>query len=473
MTKATGKRTGAAYTPMPQMPDPVQDRFIAVVKILAGVSTISEQARELALTRTQMQSVLHRSVAAVIEALEAKRPGPRGMPSWEKKLRAENDHLRRHVTKLEKQLDATQSLLGMASQVMRGSRGPTRSPASSKRSSEATTPASEATMTSTDDEEPRARVLRVVSEARQCLPLRVIASALESSVSTLYRWSRAGATVGVAKRKAREVRSEVAARVEWLVRESRGVVGADALRAVTGASRRAAAAIKAYVCTAMERERRAVCRRVEVTVVGVIRGFDAMYLAARDGVRYVLVAADAAVPYRTTTPIVERYDEASVIAAMEADFEAHGAPLVWREDRASCQRTPGVRAVLQRHGVLLLHGPPHHPGYYGQTERQMREHRALLPDVASLPVSALPGEIGEVVRIANEVVPRRALAFRTAGAVWRERPILSDNRAELATEVATRTEELRGRISGAADDDTMRRFAIEQALMARGYLRIV
>jgi transposase InsO family protein len=327
-------------------------------------------------------------------------------------------------------------------------------------------------MTSTDDEEPRARVLRVVSQARRCLPLRVIASALESSVSTLYRWSRAGAAVCTSKRTLRKVRSEVAARVEWLVRESRGLVGADALRAVTGVSRRAAAAIKADVRTAMERERRAMCRRVEVAVVGSIRGFDAMYLAARDGVRYVLVAADVAVPYRTSARVVERYDEASVIAAMEADFEAHGAPLVWREDRASCQRTPAVRAVLQRHGVLLLHGPPHHPGYYGQTERQMREHRALLPEVTTLPVSALADEIGEVTRIANEVLPRRALGFRTAGAVWRERPILSDNRAELAAEVGARAEELRGRINGAADEDTLRRFAIEQALIARGYLRI-
>lgn len=28
------------------------------------------------------------------------------------------------------------------------------------------------------------------------------------------------------------------------------------------------------------------------------------------------------------------------------------------------------------YAVLVLHGPPHHPRFYGQLERQNREHRA-------------------------------------------------------------------------------------------------
>lgn len=115
---------------------------------------------------------------------------------------------------------------------------------------------------------------------------------------------------------------------------------------------------------------------MSVVAPGIIRGFDAMHVASADGKTYWLVAADAAIPYRTSIATVPVYDAEHVIAALAADFERHGPPHVLRLDRIACQRTPEVHELLIRYQVLALHGPPRHPYYYGQLERQNREHRA-------------------------------------------------------------------------------------------------
>jgi hypothetical protein len=44
---------------------------------------------------------------------------------------------------------------------------------------------------------------------------------------------------------------------------------------------------------------------------------------------------------------------------------------------------------MKDHGVLVLHGPPRHPRYNGQLERQNREHRAWLASSTPLAPDAL------------------------------------------------------------------------------------
>ena len=92
--------------------------------------------------------------------------------------------------------------------------------------------------------------------------------------------------------------------------------------------------------------------------------------------QYLLVAADAAVCFRTSIASRPSYDSAAVAEVLDRDMVEHGAPLVYRMDRASVHRTAGVLELLRSRQVLLLHGPPHHAQYYGQLERQNREHRA-------------------------------------------------------------------------------------------------
>jgi hypothetical protein len=250
--------------------------------------------------------------------------------------------------------------------------------------------------------------------------------------------------------------------VEAVVRAMRGNIGAAALaQCCEGLSRRGAAIIKSRTLTAMENERQAGLGRVTVAP-GVIRGFDAMYIT--DG--YLLCAADAAIPYRTSVVPVDDYAGPLVAWVLDEDFTKHGAPLVVRLDRAKQHATPEVLSVLERHGVLAMHGPPRHPGFYGQLERLNREHSDFLGDRTTA-----RADVPKLLRAYNEVLPRRRLGWRTAGEAWRARLPLQVDRKSFKDEVQDisrrmqETREARAWCAGTAD-----RFAIEAALKRRGLL---
>jgi hypothetical protein len=296
-----------------------------------------------------------------------------------------------------------------------------------------------------------------------------------TSAATLRRWRQR-------KREGRKLRerrgpgprsapSESArAELQLLVRETRGLPGAASLaKSVAGISRRQAAAIKQQTLTEMERERIAACGRVDVAYPGVVRGFDAMDL----GTAYALVASDAAVPYRTSIPIVERYDSANVAAALDRDFTEHGAPLVLRDDRASCHGAPAVTEVLERHRVLVLHGPAYYPRFYGQLERQNREHRAFLGDLDCDDLELLGAEAARMRDALNRLWRRPTLGWCTAEEVWRMRPRLDVDRDALRHDVQDRAARLRRHLEGSGQPaDLADRLAIEHALSARGMLRV-
>lgn len=257
--------------------------------------------------------------------------------------------------------------------------------------------------------------------------------------------------------------------VRSVVRETHGLVGAANLGRLTGLPRRRCAEIKRAELRELERERRARCASVTVTVPGAIRGFDAMHVECIEGKAYWLVSADAAVPYRTSIATVARYDAASVIEALRRDFETHGAPLVLRLDRIACQRTPDVEALLDRYLVLALHGPPRHPYYYGQLERQNREHRAwyrLLPPVS---VAELARAACDMRTSLNTLWPRPTLGGCTAEEAWRERLVVDIDRLELRHEVDRCAAGLE---ASGVPRLTARRTAIESALTKRGLLTI-
>jgi transposase-like protein len=307
----------------------------------------------------------------------------------------------------------------------------------------------------------------------------LIAAVLGTSPSTLRRW-RARCRHGVEARRTlgprtrhRTVDPDVVRQVETLVRRTRGLLGAESItHAVAGVSRRAAALVKARTLTAIERERRATCVSVLVTQPGVVRGFDQLWAQTDNGLRPVLVSADACVPYRTSLVVAERYDSRSVAQALDDDFRQHGAPLVWRADRASCHRTDEVDEVLRAWGVLRLHGPAHLARFYGQLERQNREHRGWLTACQRpSPVDLLT--VCEQMRSAlNDAWPRRSLGWMTAAEKWATRPELRDDRDELRGQVADRVARLRRHENmGDADDLLVSRLAIELVLTQRGYLR--
>jgi hypothetical protein len=184
------------------------------------------------------------------------------------------------------------------------------------------------------------------------------------------------------------------------------------------------------------------------------------------------VSGDACVPFRTSIAVADAYDADRVGAALAADFARWGAPFALRLDRAACHRTPAVLQLAASWGVLLLHGAPHHPGFYGQLERQNREHRAWLDALDTPPTpDALSGAATDMQYALNVLWKRPTLGFRTAEEVWNQRPRDVAGRDELREEVhdlATRLE------AEAAPKPLSRinaeRIAIEHALERRGYL---
>ncbi len=225
--------------------------------------------------------------------------------------------------------------------------------------------------------------------------------------------------------------------------------------------------------TVVECERKQAVRHVRVAIPGVVRGFDAVHLRTAEHRCYALIAADACVPYRTTARSVPRYDGRSVAETLEQDIERHGAPLVYRMDRASAHRVGEVKEVLDQHAVLVLHGPAHYPCFYGQHERQNREHRGWLGATDDVAPELLGPELTVMTHALNELWRRRTLDWKTAGELWRCRPNLQENRIELRHEVSELAARFERQLADHRDaHDRAWRLAIEHALTQRGYLHV-
>lgn len=230
--------------------------------------------------------------------------------------------------------------------------------------------------------------------------------------------------------------------------------------------------MKAQTLTAMERERKASLVRVTITQPGVLRGMDAMYGLSAEGRFYALIGADGAIPYRTSVAAGACYNTSLVAHALRMDLECHGAPLVMRMDRASVHSAPQIERLLEEYGVLLLHGPPHHPGFYGQLERQNRDHRAWLEVLTSLPAAKIGSCLWQMLEAVNTLWPRRSLAWHTAAELWHIRPQLLIDRNAFRQEVHERELRLARILTHRGSTaNLVGRLAIEQTLTHWGYLR--
>ena len=266
----------------------------------------------------------------------------------------------------------------------------------------------------------------------------------------------------------RTIADEVRERIEEGVRSTHGVIGAAPLaKQIEGASRRVCAEIKAATLTEMERERKRTTMRVEVAEPGILRGMDQKYVHGRSGL--LLVSADGMVPFRTTISQPEAYDGEAVRQHIKKDIEDHGAPLVYRLDLASSHRVPAVREVFESERVLVLHGPARCPQYYGQMERQNREHEAWLSR-AWTPGEDLMAEC-EAMKAALNEVPRRTLGWQSAREEWENRPEIEGWRDEIWEEVQSRVAGI-WRQAGSRAMIEVERAAIVDALVSRGLLRM-
>lgn len=453
------KEKPPTYTPAPELPsDPeLRRRFNEIVAVLTQTQTMAGAARSLSLSRNHFQTIFHRVLTAMIEAMTPKPAGRPAKPAREADLEAENQKLREENESLRTRTEAVERMMTLVGSIASGR---TRLPRSQPKSRGKKTSSDE------DPEPERIRTEAVKTMREQGATIELCAAALGISPSTVQRCR---AKKQPPSKTARMHDPGACQQVRALVRATHGQIGAEPLRRTTGLPRRACAKLKRQELRELELERKSRCASVRVAAPGIVRGFDAMHVACRDTKAYWLVAADAAVPYRTSITTVDSYDADAVIAALTADFEAHGPPLVLRMDRIAAQRTPAVQALLDRYHVLPLHGPPRHPYYYGQLERQNREHRAWNDMLGVVTRRDLADAAGAMRHALNALWPRPTLDWWTAEQAWQARRPITVDRAELITEVQQRAA---GLVADGHEVLHARRVATESALIERGLLTI-
>ena len=456
------------YTPQPSLPEEIAELYEAILQALSGAITVTEAAEKLRLSRVQTHNLLNRAAAGVLESLLPKKPGRKAMPERERQLEEEVERLHKENARLQDRVDTIDRLMGVASGILRG-QVRTRSPKTKKKQESGG---------SNEPEDPDGEARRKLGEAAAMraagMSAPVAAGLVGVCASTLRRWSRRLAASEPARRRRGpehrpDLSGEKAKELEQLVREVRGLPGAESLARAVGCSRRQAARVKRRVLTEMERERVASCTRVAVSEPCVMRSMDQLYLACGTLQRVALLASDASVAYRTSAALLSAYTAGEVARVLREDFAANGAPLVLRSDNASPHDAPEVMDVLDQHGVLMLHGPTYYPQYNGQHERQNREHRGWMRFSTITADEEIEVELARMLRALNGRWLRRSLGWLTAATVWSRRKPLHVDRTELRQDVAHRAARLREhhglrpRLAG--------RLAIEQALEDRGLLR--
>lgn len=461
-----------SYTPIPQVPAQLMPRLAAIVEVLAGVKTVSEAARTLKLSRNHFQSILHRSLLAMVQTISVKPGGRPAKPDSTAALERELRQLQRENARLQGQVHSTERLLEVAGGLLKGRIRPVRR----ERRTRKTPGVGGEQREESEPERWRERVLEAVSEmGRLGFSTHLAATLAGLDPATLRRWrARARAHLPLLRRSGRScVLPAVAAHARGLVRHLHGLIGVESLRhSAIGLTRSAAADLKRATLNAMEQERKATLTRIRLTQAGVLRGFDAMHFVALDGPLFAVIGADGAVPYRTSLMTARRYDAQLVARALEADLEQNGAPLVLRLDRAKPHQASKVRALLDAYRVLPLHGPPRYPCFYGQLERQNLEHRAW---VAALPPQsrvALEPCLHQMLECVNTLWRRRALNWQTASEAWNARPGLTLDREAFREEVQDRARRIAHRLKRRAHpQDLAERLAIQQTLERMGYLQ--
>jgi transposase len=463
-----------SYTPAPPVPPELMQRLALIVEVLAGMRTVSDAARALGISRNHFQTILHRGVTGLTDSITPKQAGRPARPREVAVLQAQIEKLKRENERLQDRVGSTERLLAAASGLLHGRIRPTGRQTRTLKTREST-------REDNADPDPEAQMreaLARVEEMRELgLSAPVAARVAGVHASTVRRWrARAQCNQPLVRRHASSyapVACELKARAREIVRTLNGLVGAQSLaRSVEGISRRQAARVKAETLIEMERARKAALRRITITTPGVLRGMDAMHLHSAEGRFYALFCADGAVPYRTSVKTGKHYDADFVARTLAADIEANGAPIVYRLDRARAHDAPAARALLEANEILVLHGPPRYPRFYGQLERQNREHRAWGETLKELGREELEPCLEKMLHGVNDVWKRRTLGWRTAAEAWNERPNLQIDRRALREEVQERTSriarelECRGKPADLAE-----RLAIEQALQSRGYLR--
>ena len=409
------------YLRKPEVPAELKKRHAAVMAVLRGELTVTAAAQRLNVSRNHFQTLLHKAQAGLIAGLEPGMPGRPPLPAEVARLRQRMQQLEKENAQLRQQMVTSDRLMEAVGGILQGRAQ--RQRRVRKKKSESSGGANQGEAPAEAGNWRRWNgCARGPDGGAGCGSGRVAAS-------TVRRWrqqTRCGQrprTVGCGRRAA--LAEETRAQAIEVVKRLHGQIGAEALsHRVAELSRRQAAELKQAARTEMEKERIARLQRITVTESNVMRGMDQLYVRCGSAQRLLLLASDAHVPYRTSVTACSQYDEEAVLRALQKDLALYDAPLVYRLDRASSHRTPRVRSLLKAHQVLALHGPAHYPQYYGQMERQNREHRAWLGADETIAEENLQRISDEMLEALNCELPRKSRGWQTAsrsgngGARW-------------------------------------------------------
>jgi transposase-like protein len=109
-----------SYTAMPKVPPEIAQRYETVMAVLSGELSVSEGARRLDLSRNHFQTLMHRMQAVMIESLQPKAGGRPVTPEREKRLQRDLEKLQAENARLQRKVDTTDRILGVASGLLRG-----------------------------------------------------------------------------------------------------------------------------------------------------------------------------------------------------------------------------------------------------------------------------------------------------------------------------------------------------------------
>jgi hypothetical protein len=116
------KHKAPTYTPAPELPnDPeLRRRFSEIVAVLADTQTVSGAARSLELSRNHFQTIFHRVLNAMIDAMTPRPAGRPAKPEREAKLEAENAQLREENEALRFRAATIDHLMGVVGGIASG-----------------------------------------------------------------------------------------------------------------------------------------------------------------------------------------------------------------------------------------------------------------------------------------------------------------------------------------------------------------
>jgi hypothetical protein len=141
MTRPRGDNEPSTYHESPTVPTELKQRFDLLKAVLGNRMTISEAARAAGIARVNMQSLVHRSEAAVLSAITPRPSGPTPKSNAEKDLMARVKELERENARLTEQLQAADDMMAAAGEIIRSLRGlPPMAKSSGSRSTATMTP---------------------------------------------------------------------------------------------------------------------------------------------------------------------------------------------------------------------------------------------------------------------------------------------------------------------------------------------